>query len=175
MSSLESLSYPIGRFQSPTEITEDHLEKWTKSIQTFPERLEKAIGWLTTSQLNTPYRPGGWTVRQLVHHIADSHMNAYIRLKLGLTEEEPAIKPYDQDAWAALPDSQLSVEISLRLITALHRRWMEVLNIVDNWERKIYHPEQQTTLTLAELTGQYAWHCEHHLAHITGLIEREGW
>ena len=172
---LENLSYPIGRFQPPAELTQNHLNAWIGSIKTFPERLEKAIAWLTTTQLDTPYRPGGWTVRQLVHHLADSHTNAYVRLKLGLTENEPTIKTYDQDAWAALPDAQLPVEISVRLLLPLHRRWVEILETMTDWERKIYHPGQAKWMSLAELTGHYAWHGEHHLAHVTGLIERKGW
>jgi len=175
MSLLEDLSFPIGPYERPAEITKDHLLDWINSIKTFPERLSKMTAWLTSTQLDTPYRPGGWTVRQLVHHLADSHMNAYLRLKLGLTENKPHIKPYDQDAWAQLPDSNLPVEVSLQLLTALHQRWIEVLQQVKDWKRTVYHPELEATLALDDLLSQYAWHGEHHLAHITALIEREGW
>lgn len=175
MNPIDPLSYPIGKYHTPPEITTGHLHAWIDIIRTFPEKLEKAVSWLSAAQLDTPYRPEGWTIRQLVHHIADSHMNAYIRLKLGLTEDNPSIKPYDQDAWAKLPDSKLLIETSLGIINGIHERWTAVLQSVEAWKRTVYHPEQLATLTLDDLTGQYAWHCEHHLAHIIRLIEREGW
>lgn len=175
MNPIDPLSYPIGKYTTPVEITEGHMNAWIDIIETFPAKLEKAVRWLSSAQLDTPYRPGGWSIRQLVHHIADSHMNAYVRLKLGLTEDNPNIKPYDQDAWAKLPDSKLLVEISLGIITGVHQRWVTILKSVEDWERTVYHPEQLATMTLDDLTGQYAWHCEHHLAHVLKLIEREGW
>lgn len=175
MSFLDELSFPIGPYNPPHEVTPEHRQKWVDSLESFPDNLEKAIAWLTTAQLDTPYRPEGWTVRQLVHHIADSHMNAYIRIKLGLTENEPSIKTYDQDAWAELKDATLSVEISLKLITALHSRWVAVLKDIKDWSLCVYNPDRAALLSLDDLTGYYAWHAEHHLAHIVKLIERKGW
>lgn len=172
---LDALRFPIGPYQRPDEITRAHLDAWIRSIQNFPARLSAVLTGLSANQLDTPYREGGWTVRQLVHHLADSHLNAYTRFKLGLTEVEPAIKPYDQDTWAQLPDYCLPVEVSLQLISALHERWVAVLHEVSDWQRLVYHPEQRKMLSLADLLGQYAWHGAHHLAQITRLIAREGW
>jgi uncharacterized damage-inducible protein DinB len=167
--------YPIGTFQVPDPIQTHHRQSWIESIISLPGRLEKAVGRLEAAQLDTPYRTVGWTVRQLIHHIADSHMNAYIRLKLGITEQKPTIRPYDQDAWALLPDSELPIEPSLGIIRHLHQRWACLLEFNRNWERTIYHPEYQVEQTLDELTGYYAWHSEHHLAQIVELIDRKGW
>lgn len=175
MSEHFDLSYPIGKYIVPETITSGHLHAWIDIIHQFPNKLEKAVKNLSDNQLDTPYRPGGWTIRQLVHHIADSHMNAYIRLKLGMTETEPTIKPYDQDSWAVMPDCELPVEVSLSLIKALHQRWYCSLEFIRDWSRTVYHPEQESTLRLDELTGMYAWHSEHHLAHILNLIKREEW
>ena len=147
-------------------------------ITFLPQHLENAILNLDESQINTPYRPEGWTVKQLVHHVADSHMNAYIRFKLGLTELNPAIKTYDEGAWANLSDTQnLPVNISLTLLHALHARWVEVLKGIstENWNRTVYHPEQKKEITLWHLLGMYAWHGKHHVAHVTALRERMKW
>lgn len=171
----KNLSFPIGEYVVPKEITAGHLRAWTEMIEELPAQLEKIVNRLTTDQLNTPYRPGGWTVQQLVHHIADSHMNAYIRVKLGMSEDNPTIKPYDQEAWVAMPDSEMPVAVSLGIIRGLHARWVYVLKPFQAWDRTIFHPELKTSMRLDELTGMYAWHGAHHLAHIKGLVEREGW
>ncbi len=170
-----NLSFPIGPYKVPQSITAAHLQEWINTIHQFPNKLEKAVIGLTEEQLNTPYRPGGWTVKQLVHHIADSHMNAYIRFKLGMSEDNPTIKPYDQEAWSMMADSHLPISLSLGIIKGLHERWATLLQANKNWKRTIFHPEAKKEIPLDALAGDYAWHSEHHLAHILNLIEREGW
>jgi len=174
---MEDLRYPIGKYVSQP-FSEKQLEEWLIDITFLPQHLENAILNLDENQLNTPYRPEGWTVKQLVHHVADSHMNAYIRFKLGLTEVNPTIKPYEEGEWAKLPDTQnLPVNISLTLLHALHTRWVEVLKNIStsDWERTVFHPEHKKEMTLWFLLGMYAWHSRHHTAHITALRERMGW
>ncbi len=174
---MEGLRYPIGKYV-PQPFSDKQLQDWLDDINFLPKHLENAILNLDESQINTPYRPEGWTVRQLVHHVADSHINAYIRFKLALTEDNPTIKPYDEAAWANLIDTQnLPVNISLTLLYALHARWVEVLkNIsVDEWNRTVFHPEQKKEITLWHLLGMYAWHSRHHVAHVTALRERMKW
>lgn len=175
MEKSKNLSFPIGEYVIPKEITAGHLRAWTEMIEELPEQLEKILSRLTEDQLNTPYRPGGWTVKELIHHLADSHMNAYIRLKLGMSEDNPTIKPYDQDAWVDMPDSEMPAAVSLAIIRGIHARWVYVLKPFQDWGRTIFHPELKTSMRLDELTGMYAWHGAHHLAHIKGLVEREGW
>lgn len=173
----QDLSYPIGKY-IPQPFSQSQLQEWLLDIETLPLQLEYAITNLDEAQLDTQYRPGGWTVKQLVHHVADSHMNAYIRFKLGLTENNPPIKPYDQGAWAELKDTHnLPVNISLTLLHALHKRWYEVLvNIQqEEWDRTVYHTEHKKDMTLWYLLGMYAWHSKHHVAHVRALREREGW
>ncbi len=173
----ENLSYPIGKFKIPETISATDILNRLDIIEKFPERLTKEVSSLNDTQLDTPYREGGWTVRQVVHHVADSHMNAYIRFKLALTEEIPTIKPYLQDRWAELPDSKASIDLSLPIIVNVHKRWLIILlNMTpDDFERKLFHPEQNKELILKNFAALYAWHCNHHLAHITELKKREGW
>jgi len=174
---MEDLRYPIGKYL-PQSFSESQLQEWLIDIKFLPLHLENAILNLDESQINTPYRPDGWTVKQLVHHVADSHMNAYIRFKLGLTEDNPTIKSYDEGAWANLPDTHnLPINISLTLLHALHARWMEVIKGIkgDEWNRTVFHPEQKKEITLWHLLGMYAWHGKHHVAHITALRERMKW
>jgi uncharacterized damage-inducible protein DinB len=172
------LRFPIGKYE-PQPFSEKQKQEWLNDIKFLPLALEKAILNLDESQLETPYRDGGWTVKQLVHHVADSHMNAYCRFKLGVTEDNPTIRPYDQALWANLKDSQnIPVNVSLTLLHAVHIRLYEVLiNISDEdlQKRTIYHPEHQKQFTLWHLLGMYAWHSKHHTAHITGLRERMKW
>ncbi|MBS1495901.1 MAG: putative metal-dependent hydrolase [Bacteroidetes bacterium] len=174
---MNNLSFPIGKYiEQP--FSDALLKQWLLDIETLPAKIEQAIANLDEAQLQTPYRPGGWTVHQLVHHVADSHMNAYIRFKLGLTENNPTIKPYDQDAWATMADTKnLPVNISTTILFAVHKRWMEVLKNISghHWERTIVHPEYQKKMTLWELLGLYAWHGRHHVAHINALRERNNW
>jgi hypothetical protein len=157
-------------------LTPDERRLAIDALAVAPEALRAAVHGLTDAQLDTPYRPGGWTVRQLVHHVADSHMNAYIRFKLGLTEDNPRIKPYDQDAWVALADSTLPVAVSLDLLAALHLRLVTLLRAAstDAFSRTIDHPENGP-MTLDQMLGVYSWHGPHHTAHITSLRERMGW
>ncbi len=174
---MEDLSFPIGKYiEKP--FSEDQLRVWINDIRFLPEDLERAIQNLDEQQLDTAYRPGGWTVKQLIHHVADSHMNAYIRFKLGLTEENPVIKPYRQDEWAKMPDTMnLPINLSLTILHAVHRRWVEILEHIKTgeWERTVVHPEYNKQMSLWYLLGMYAWHSRHHLAHVTRLRERMGW
>lgn len=170
--------FPTGTYE-PKPFSIDTKVEWLAEIKFLPVALENALLNLDEVQLHTPYREGGWTIHQLVHHIADSHINAYCRFKVGLTEDNPTIKPYDQDQWAQMNDVQkLPVNISLTLLHALHARWYESLKYVtdDEWNnRTVYHPEHKKTMRLWYLLGMYAWHCKHHLAHITSLRERMKW
>ncbi|MFT3823398.1 MAG: putative metal-dependent hydrolase [Chitinophagaceae bacterium] len=172
------LRYPIGQFE-PKPFSEKLLREWLTEIQILPQLLEQAINNLDKPQLDTPYREGGWTVQQVVHHVADSHINAYCRFKLGLTENNPTIKPYEEQLWAELSDTRdLPVNISITLLFALHARWYEVLRNIsqeDLLNRTVYHPASQKTITLWNLLGMYAWHGQHHTAHITTLRERMDW
>ena len=174
---MTNLQYPIGKYiEQP--YSESKRKEWLLDIQTLPLQMEYAVLNLDQAQLNTPYREGGWTVQQLVHHVADSHMNAYIRFKLGLTENNPAIKPYDQAKWAEMEDTKnIPIQISLTLLHALHARWYEVLTHISEvqFQRTVLHPEYKKTMSLWYLLGMYAWHSRHHLAHITTLRDRMEW
>lgn len=183
MEDLTALKYPIGKVaEQPYTNAEpgnaEALAKHLADIQLAPSVLENAILNLDEAQLNTHYRPGGWTVKQVVHHVADSHMNAFMRFKLALTEDNPVIKPYDENEWVKLPDTQnVPVNVSLTLLHALHKRWYELLkNMTDqDYKRTVFHPEHKREFTLWQLLNIYAWHGKHHAAHITSLRERNGW
>ena len=169
--------YPIGKYELQ-DYSENTKEEWLAAIRFLPQMLEDAIHNLDERQFQTPYREGGWTVHQVVHHVADSHMNAYIRFKLGYTEINPTIRPYKEAAWAETADSRnLPVNISITLLYALHQRWHEFLISFTNadWQKTVYHPEHKKEFTLWHLLGMYAWHGRHHTAHITRLRERENW
>ena len=171
------LSYPIGKYEHKASLPIAERENAIAQIAATPKRLRDAVAGLSHQQFDTPYRPGGWTVRQVVHHVPDSHMNSYVRFKLALTENEPTIKPYDEALWANLRDSRdTPVEISLTLLEALHHRWDVLLRSLrsGDFARLLRHPEQGT-MTLDDMVGYYAWHGRHHVAHITSLREREGW
>jgi len=173
----DDLRYPRGKYL-PQPFSHKQKEEWLLDIKFLPSELELSVQNLDAYQLSTPYREGGWTVQQLIHHVADSHMNAYIRFKLALTEDEPTIKPYDQDAWVQLNDvKNLPVNVSLTLLHALHQRWVAMIEELSEgqWERAIFHPEHKKLISLWEMLGMYAWHGKHHLAHIVGLRERKGW
>lgn len=174
---MEDLRYPIGKY-IPQPFSAEQLSKWIIDIRYLPNHLENAVLNLDEHQLETAYRPEGWTVKQLVHHVADSHMNAYIRFKLGLTEINPVIKPYDEAEWAKLNDTNnLPINISITLLFALHARWVEILTNIteEGWNRTVFHPEQNKEITLWHLLGMYAWHSLHHTAHITALRQRMNW
>lgn len=173
MSTTDALRYPVGRFDPAAEGSRaDQLA----TLRRLPAELGEAASGLSDAQLDTPYREGGWTIRQVVHHLADSHANSYIRVKLALTEDAPTIKPYDEAAWALLPDSRMPVEVSLPFIEAIHARLVALYESLDEaaWNRTFVHPERGS-VTLANNLALYAWHSRHHLAHITGLRERMGW
>ena len=176
MGDLESLKYPEGRFEYDSRADQQKRSMWLTSIDMLPTRMREAVTGLSDTQLDTPYREGGWTVRQVVHHVADSHMNAYVRLKLALTEEAPAIKPYDEKLWAELPDSRLSVEVSLELIDALHARWGVLLRSMkpETFARTWLHPEHGLR-NLDFLLQLYAWHSRHHVGHVRSLRQRMNW
>jgi uncharacterized damage-inducible protein DinB len=171
------LRYPIGQYETKP-YSNALREEWLADIKFLPQALEYAIRNLNEDQLQTPYREGGWTVHQVVHHVADSHINAYCRFKLGVTENNPTIRPYDENLWAGTADvANLPINISLTLLHALHSRWYELLKSLtqEDWQRTVFHPEHQKQFTLWELLGSYAWHGRHHTAHITALRERKGW
>ncbi len=171
------LRYPIGKFSPKEAHTKPELADYIKRIEALPAKLEKEIATLSTAQLNTPYRDGGWTVRQVVHHMGDSHMNAYIRFKWTLTEATPMIKAYEEKLWAETPETNADPAISLSLLKALHAKWIVLLNGLgeDDLKREFIHPETKKHVRLDNLMGLYAWHGEHHLAHITSLKSRMGW
>jgi len=171
------LRYPIGTHELKCVLTAEQRRAAIEEIAALPARLRAAVAGLTPEQLETPYRPGGWTVRQVVHHVPDSHMHAFLRFKLALTEDEPTIKPYAEAPTAELPDSrELPAEISLVLLDALHTRWASLLRGMrpEDFARRLNHPERGI-LTLDGMVDGYAWHGRHHVAHITSLRERMGW
>lgn len=165
---LEKLKYPIGKFAKPIVYSTEIINEWKKTIAEFPEKLKKTVISLTDNQLETHYRSGGWTVRQVVHHCADSHMNAFIRFKLALTEDKPTVKAYEEQLWAEQADYKLHVEISINLIESLHYRWSVLLDSLTdaNFNSKYIHPQSGEELDLYFMLGLYDWHCRHHLAHI---------
>ena len=171
--------YPIGKWDRRDTLTSGERAAMIAQIAEVPARMRAAITGLDETQLDTPYREGGWTVRQVVHHVPESHMNAYLRFKWGLTETNPTIKPYDENAWASLPDvAKTPAETSLALLENLHKRWVTLLESMtpEDFARPILHPEQPgTQLSLDWLLQLYAWHGPHHTAHITGLRKRSGW
>jgi hypothetical protein len=173
------LQYPVGRFTRPTSVlsTADR-KRMIDEVAAAPAALQAAVKGLGAAQLDTPYRPGGWMVRQVVHHLADSHMNAYCRFKLALTEDVPTIKPYDETKWAEMPDGRSAlVEESLTLLEALHTRWVFLLRAMApaDFERKLAHPEWDAPLSLDHMLALYSWHGRHHVAHVTQLRARQGW
>ncbi len=172
------LRYPVGKFDWDAPISEAERPKLIAQIAETPGALRSAVAGLSRDQLETRYRPGGWTVKQVVHHVPDSHLNAYIRFKLALTEDEPTIKPYDEATWAELPDSQkVPIDVSLDLLDSLHVRWVTLLRSMAaaGFRRALRHPEYDRVITLDQLLALYAWHGRHHVAHITALRKREGW
>jgi hypothetical protein len=171
------LRYPTGKYE-PKPFSEKLREDWLNDIKFLPQLLENALVNLDEAQLQTPYRDGGWTIQQVAHHVADSHMNGYIRCKLCLTEDNPTIKPYEEKRWANLKDVEnVPVNISITLLYALHTRWHAALSdlTIHEWQRKVFHPEAKKEMTLWYLVGNYAWHGKHHVAHITSLRERNEW
>jgi len=176
MTELDDLRYPIGKFSPPAARTPAVRAGHIETLRQLPERLRAAVNGLSDAQLDTPYRDGGWTLRQVVHHFADSHANSYVRFKLALTEDWPTIKPYDEAAWARLPDSRMPIGPSLDFVAGLHARLVALLESMSeaDFEKGFNHPERGR-VTLANNLAMYDWHSRHHVAHITGLRERMGW
>lgn len=174
---MTDLRYPIGKFEAPKTMTADLRDELISRIAEAPSQLRTAVTGLSSQQLNTPYRDGGWTVIQVVHHLPDSHMNAYIRCKLAVTENAPTIKPYDETRWAELQDaSGLDIEVSLVLLEALHRRWVVFLqSLTEEQCQCIFHHPETGVMSLDHTLALYAWHGRHHVAHITALRKRMGW
>jgi hypothetical protein len=176
-SDMEDPRYPIGPFRFDGQVDPARRRQRIDEIAAAPDHLRAAVAGLRPAQLDTPYREKGWTVRQVVHHVPDSHLNAYTRIKLALTEDEPTIKPYEEARWAELPDARGPVEISLSLLESLHRRWVLLLRELTpaDFNRRFRHPEQGRAMALDEVLAMYAWHGRHHVAHITSLRRRMGW
>jgi hypothetical protein len=174
---MSDLSFPIGKFHYSGSLTDEQKRQAIESVAATPANLRAAVNGLSGAQLETPYRPGGWTVRQVVHHVPDSHLNAYVRFKLALTEDEPTIKPYEQQLWAELADTkETPIEVSLTMVDVLHDRWVRLLRSLNtrDWQRTFRHPELGV-MNLEKTLGLYSWHGQHHVAHITALRARSGW
>jgi len=175
---LEQLKYPIGKYVIPNPITDGHLSDWITILEQLPARFEAMVTPLSEKQLETPYRPGGWTVRQVIHHVSDSHHHSYIRFKWALTEDNPIIKPYLEKEWAHLFDTRTApIQMSLDHLRAVHFKLVYLLRGLseEQLQRTFVHPEGNEVSTLKENIGRYAWHGSHHFAHIKNLIDREGW
>jgi hypothetical protein len=174
MEGIDSLRFPIGRFKQPPFISSKHILEAISTIADFPNKLKSVTANLTDAQLDTPYRIGGWTIRQVVHHCADSHINSLVRFKLALTENNPVITPYREELWAELPDSLMPIDSSIFILEGLHSRWTLLLQSLSESDlaKGYVHPEQGKLIRLDIAILAYAWHCEHHLAHITNSLDR---
>ena len=178
MDNLEHIKYPIGKFQDAAKITDQDIDKYIQTLKDFPGKLKHLVGNWTPEQLDAQYREGGWTIRQLVNHLSDSHMNSFIRFKLALTENNPTVKSWDQIRWAELQDSfNMDIKAALQILRGLHKRWVFELCSLTNreFESTFYHPEYNRTITLRESLAFYAWHCDHHSAHIENLKKDNNW
>lgn len=171
---IEKLRFPIGQHVVPEQISDEQLKTWIEEISALPTELRAATSGLSDEQLNTRYRPGGWTLKQVIHHLADSHMNSYIRFKLAVTEENPSIRPYFEDRWAECEEARnADIAVSLDILEALHKRWVIFLSNLrpSDWNKTFFHPESKRTSILKEVAGMYAWHGKHHLNHILMTIK----
>lgn len=177
MSEIDQLRYPIGKFAPKSEYTREEQAQLISTIETFPERLITVVKDFSQQQFDTPYRDGGWTVRQLIHHLADSHMHSYVRFKWTLTEDKPTIKAYDEKLWAETSETQASPDLSTAFLRVLHAKWCTLLKNLSatDVQRSYIHPESKKEVTLERMLALYAWHGEHHLAHITSLVKRMNW
>ena len=174
---MSDLRYPVGKFHYEGPPTDEQKREFLEDVAQTPAKLRAAVQGLSAAQLDTPYRPGGWTVRQVVHHVPDSHLNSYVRFKLALTEDEPTIKTYAEDRWAELADTPATpIEVSLTLLDSLHDRWLRLLRALtpEQWKRTLRHPEMGA-MTLEKTLALYSWHGKHHVAHITNLRKQMGW
>ena len=170
---MKNLQYPIGEYVYPETVNESQITHWIDSLESFPEQLVAVTATLSEAQLNVTYRPGGWTVRQVIHHLADSHINAYTRVKLTLTEDNPIVRPYNEEVWAELPEAKNGdIEMSIAILKAIHYRLVITLRALTSkdFDRKYIHPAANKQLTLSYLVGNYAWHGQHHLAHILSTL-----
>jgi len=169
--------YPIGKFKPASEYTTLEIADFISRIETLPVKLSHAVTGLNDNQLDTPYREGGWTIRQVIHHVADSHMNAYIRIKWTLTEDSPVIKAYDEKGWAETPETKLAIDLSLNLLQSLHAKFVSLAKRISQKDlsRSFIHPDTKKEISLGQLLGMYAWHGEHHLAHVAALKIKRGW
>ncbi len=172
----EDLRFPLGEFDKNIAVTPESRNKFIQTISDLPEKLEAATGDLSDEQLDTPYRPEGWTVRRTIHHVADSHLNAYTRFKLAMTEDAPTIRPYYEDRWAELADSEMPIDVSMKIIEGIHARWANLLHSMtdEDFKKRLIHPDSGEW-TLEKMLGLYDWHSRHHTAHITKLRERKSW
>ncbi|MEO3405924.1 YfiT family bacillithiol transferase [Mucilaginibacter sp. CAU 1740] len=170
----EQMRYPIGRFVNPVSYTSEDIRRWIDDIATLPGKLRLAIAGLNYQELDTPYRTGGWTLRQVIHHMADSHMNSITRIKLALTENNPVIKPYEEADWALLPDYRLPVEPSIKMLEGIHQHMVALFeSFTENeWERTFVHPASGDTISLKKCLATYSWHSRHHLAHVTETVKK---
>ena len=178
ISELEQLKYPIGKFENPDYVSNETLESWISVLEHFPSRLEKLVSSLSDEQLDTPYRPEGWTIRQVVHHVSDSHHHSYVRFKWALTEDKPVIKYYFEKEWAELEDAKYApIQMSLDHLKAVHAKLVYLLKSLnpESLNRTFIHPENNEETSLKENIGRYAWHSQHHFAHVNNLIQRKGW
>ncbi|RZL49436.1 MAG: putative metal-dependent hydrolase [Pedobacter sp.] len=174
MQELEILKYPIGKYEPPKTITETQLKEWIEQLEILPQEIADVSAGLSKEQLEIQYRPNGWTVRQVIHHLADSHINAYTRVRLTLTEDRPTVRPYDEVAWAELTDGKVgNIRLSIAILKAIHERLVTLLKTLKfaDFDRTYYHPAAQQEFTLAYLVGNYAWHGKHHLAHIKSTLK----
>ncbi|MFY0598855.1 MAG: putative metal-dependent hydrolase [Cyclobacteriaceae bacterium] len=173
---METLKYPVGRFNFPAEFTTEEINQWIADIASFPSLLKAEISNLSAEQLEWKYRPNGWSIRQVVHHCADSHINSQMRFKLALTEAKPTIKPYEEHLWAELPDMQSPIEWSLDLLDNLHKRWTVLLESLSQEDlmKEYVHPEHGKVFNLGQTISMYSWHCRHHLAHVKQAKEAQG-
>lgn len=174
---LEQLKYPIGKAKIPEVITEIDIQKWIKILDSFPRKIRLITQNLSEEQIDTPYRPGGWTIRQVIHHVVDSHYNSYIRFKWTLTEDKPLIKAYYEDRWAELDDYKAPIELSLKALESLHNKWVYLLKSLsqDELKRVFIHPETKEEVSLEKNIGIYAWHSRHHYSHIANLLITKDW
>ncbi|WP_346882135.1 YfiT family bacillithiol transferase [uncultured Algibacter sp.] len=177
MNNLEALKYPIGKFDWPNNISKEHIESWISILEHFPNRLENLVKDLSDIQLDTQYRPDGWTIRQVIHHISDSHHHSYTRFKWALTEDKPLIKAYFEDRWAKLNDYTAPIKMSLNHISAIHFKLVYLLKTLseDDFNKCFIHPETNTEVMLSFNVGNYAWHSNHHYAHIENILKVKGW
>ncbi len=174
---LEALKFPVGKFEFDPEVSSEQLKQWIKTIESFSDEIEIITKSLSMEQLNWRYRPEGWSIKQVVHHLADSHMNALIRIKLAITEESPTIRPYEEGLWAELFDGlNNDISASLKIISGVHQRWVQVLKNLseDQWNKMYFHPQHQRLFSVKEGVGIYDWHCKHHLAHIKQALDNKG-